>query len=205
MKLLITLLFFIIFTIGTARSKSIIPSSFTASFEETIKKASTGKEQKYSGKFDYKYSGNIRREITAPADFAQVFVSNASKSWLYNPPFDPKEKGTVTIMKSSSLPIAKVFDSIDDSKVFTKKYEGNSLILNFNADMQKQTGMKLVTLQSQKDAKTITTLKEVDVIVLETMEGNKTSIRLFDLKEGVAFEPDHFNFKVPENTRITTN
>ncbi len=207
MKLLITLLFFIIFTISQSHSKSFVPSSFSANYEESIYKASMKKEVKSYGKIDYKFPGNIRYEVVTPD--ALLFVSNPSKSWIYSPPFDPKESGQVTIQKTSNLAITKILDSLnkglENSKLFTTKYAGNDLSLNFTPDMQKDSSVKLMTLHASKEAKTIQSLKEFESLSIEYVDGRKVKMKFLEMKEDVKFESNHFVFTVPEKTKVTTN
>ena len=207
MKVFITLLFFIIFVISEAHSKSFVPNSFSANFEERILKASIGKESKSIGKMDYKFPGNIRYEVTNPNPM--LLVVNTTKSWLYTPPFIKGEEGQVTIQKSSNLPITKFLDALkgglEGNKVFTTKYEGKDLKLTFNPDMQKETSIKMVTLHATKEAKSIETLKEFENIAILKMDGQVSNIKLMEMKEDVSFDAGHFVFSVPEKTRVTTN
>lgn len=207
MKLVITLLFFIIFTISQVHSKSFVPGTFSANFEESIFKASVGKDAKSFGRMDYKFPGNIRYEVLKPSPM--LLVVNTTKSWLYSPPFIQGEEGQVTIQKSSNLPITKFLDALkaglEGNKVFTTKYEGTNLILTFKPEFQKETSIKLVTLQATKDAKSIEGLKEFEKIVIQKMDGQTSNIKLTEMKEDVSFDATHFVFSVPEKTKVTSN
>jgi outer membrane lipoprotein carrier protein len=207
MKLILTLLFFIIFVTSVAHSKSFVSSSFSASFEESFVSMANGKERKSFGKIDYKYPGNIKFEKTSPEP--STFVSNSQKSWYYVPPFIPGEQGQVTIQKSNKLPLTKFLDSIKDgmegSKLFTSTYKAQDLILVFNPQMQKDTSLKSVTLHSSKEAKLVEHMKEFETLTLEHTDGRKVNLKFIEMKEDVSFAGNYFTFTVPEKTKVTTN
>jgi outer membrane lipoprotein-sorting protein len=207
MKLIMTLLFFIIFAISQSHSKSFVPSSFSANFEEIIYKPAIKKEVKSFGKIDYKFKGNIRYEVISPEPL--LFVTNSQKSWVYQPPFVPTEHGNVTIQKSSNLPIIKILDSLNNglegSKLFATSYSGKDLLLTFSPEMQKESSVKTLTLHTTKDAKSIQSLKEFDSLTLQHTDGKIVKMKLLEMKEDLKFDAKHFVFSVPEKTKVTTN
>lgn len=184
-----------------------MPASFSANFEESYVSVVAGKEKKSFGKIDYKYPGHIRFEKTNPDP--STFVSNPEKSWYYVPPFVAGEQGQVTIQKSSKLPLTKFLDSIkngvQESKLFTHKYQGKELILTFVKTIQKEMTLKEATLHATKDAKTVDSLKDFEKLTLVYVDGRKVNLKFIDLKENVNFPGSHFNFTVPAKTKITNN
>jgi outer membrane lipoprotein-sorting protein len=186
-----------------ATAKSFLPSSFSANFEESYI-SHTGKEKKNFGKIDYQYPGKIRFEYTSPDP--SVFVSNPKQSWYYVPPFVEGEPGQVTIQKSSNLPLTKFLDSIKDgiegSKLFTHKYQGQELQLDFK-DGQTEIPLKQAILHGKKDPKTIDSMSDFEKLTLVHTDGKKVSLRFLELKENVKFQDGHFVFKVPAKTKIT--
>lgn len=203
MKLLLTLVLFP--TLSFANG--FVPSSFSANFEESIISMASGKEKKSFGKIEYKFPGHLRFEATSPVQ--SLFVVNPKKSWLYQPPAVSSEKGQVSIQKSSNLAIIKFLDSVkngvDDSKLFTTKYEKNDLILTFVKTIQKEMGFQEVTLHAQKDAKTVKELSGFEKITLKNINGSKTNIKLIDMKENVSFPASNFEFTPPKNTKVINN
>lgn len=187
-------------------AKTFVPSSFSANFEESIISLVNGKEKKSFGKVDYKYPGHIRFEITSPN--ASLFVSNPEQSWYYVPPFVEGEEGQVTIQKSSKLPLTKLLDSIkngiEQSKLFTHKFQGNDLVLTFAKTVQKEMTLKEVTLHAAKDAKTVEKLSDFEKIGLVYADGRRVSLKFLELKEDPTFAAKHFEFDVPAKTKILT-
>lgn len=184
-------------------AKSFVPTSFSANFEETLKSV-TGKEKKSFGKIDYKFPGHLRFEVTKPNP--TLFVVNPHKSWLYQPAFVKGEKDQVTVQKSANLPIIKFLDSVKDgvenSKLFTTKYNKNELTLTFVKTIQKEMGFSEVVLLASKDAKSIQEIGGFEKIILTKSDGNKTNIRLTDIKENVAFPPGNFEYKPSATTKV---
>lgn len=200
MKLLFAL--FLVPTVSFA--KNFVPTSFSANYEDSIVSLATGKEKKSFGKIDYKFPGHLRFEVTSPVP--SLFVVNPKKSWLYQPAFVKGEKDQVTVQKSSNLPIIKFLDSVkngvDNSKLFTTKYNKNDLVLTFVKTIQKEMGFQEVTLHAGKDAKEVKELSGFDKITLKHINGSKTNIKLIDLKENVAFPPGNFEFTPSANTKV---
>lgn len=191
----------------TSFSRSFMPASFSANFEESFVSVATGKEKKSFGKIDYRYPGQIRFEKTSPDP--SLFVSNPEKSWYYVPPFVPGEQGQVTIQKSNKLPLTRFLDSIkngiEDSKMFTHKYQGKELVLTFKKDVQKEVTLKEVTLYATKEAKEVQSLNDFDKLTLVYADGRKVNLKFIDLKQDVNLPPNHFNFVVPPKTKVTNN
>lgn len=200
----ILLLTFLSFSL---HAKTLVPKSFSANFEESIVSVATGKEKKTYGKISYKYPAHIRYEVTRPEESEASFVSNGKTSWYYRPPFVKGEKGEVTIQKAQNLPLAKFLDSlqtgIEKSKQYSAKYDGKSLILAFNKASEKDTKIKEVILEASKDAKSVSSLKEFEKMVLVKSDGQKLTYKFSDFHESENFKPSDFEFVVPENTKIT--
>lgn len=189
-------------------AKNLVPNSFSTHFEETKIKKVSGKEQKSTGKIDYKFSGHIRYEITSSEE-PSTFVTNNKKSWYYRPAFIEGEQGEVTIQNSGKLPLSKFLDSLknglEKSQQFTHKYEGNNLVLTFNKATQKEFNLKEVILSATGDAKTVEKLKDFEKLTLVYNDGQKVNLTFRDFKEDVSFPADHFEFKVPPKTKVTQN
>jgi outer membrane lipoprotein-sorting protein len=187
-------------------AKAFVPNSFTANFEETIKSV-TGKEKKTYGKVDYKFPGNLRFEVTRPEK--SLFIINPKKTWFYQPAFIKGEKDQVTIQKSADLPLIKFLDSVkngvENSKLFTIKYEKNAVVLTFVKTIQKEMGVEAVTLNATGDAKAVKELKDFASITLIRGKNSKSTIKLLDLKEDASFSPGNFEFTPSPNTKVIQN
>lgn len=187
-------------------AKAFVPNSFSANFEETVKSV-TGKEKKTYGKVEYKFPGHLRFEVTQPEK--SLFVVNPKKTWFYQPAFVKGEKDQVTTQKSANLPLIKFLDSVknglEGSKLFTTKYEKNSVVLTFVKTIQKEMGVEGVTLNASGDAKAVKELKDFDSITLNRGKNSKSTIKLLDLKEDATFPPGNFEFTPSANTKVIEN
>jgi outer membrane lipoprotein-sorting protein len=116
------------------------------------------------------------------------------------------EPDEVTVQKSSNLPLIKFLDSVKDgienSKLFSAKYEKNDLTLTFVPTIRKEMGFEEVTLHATTDSKLISSISGFERITLKNVNKSKTSIKLIDLKENVSFSIDHFQFKPTPGTKI---
>ena len=188
-------------------AKSFVPASFSAQFEETLISKATGKEKKSSGKIDYQFPSHIRYEEKSPG--STVFVSNNQKSWYYKPPFIETEQGEVTVSKASKFPMTKFLDSIqngvENSKLFTHKYSGKELRLTFTPAMQKDSSLKEVILLAASDAKVVEKMNNFEKITLVYLDGRQVTLKFTDFNEKPVFTNDHFEFKVPPKTKVSTN
>lgn len=203
MKLIALSLFFTL----ALEARTLVPRSFSTNFEESIISVATGKEKKSYGKIDYKFPGQIRYQVTSPEESASTFVTNNKTSWYYRPPFVKGEEGEVTIQKATNLPLTKFLDSmqsgLDKSKQFTPKYQGNDLVLVFSKEAQKETNLKEVILTSAKPAVSTEKLKDFQKMTLVYTDGRKVNLKFVDFHEDPNLSAGHFEFKIPEKTRIT--
>lgn len=200
-------LFALLFLLPTLSfAKAFVPNSFSANFEETVKSV-TGKEKKTYGKVDYKFPGHLRFEVTQPE--RSLFIVNPKKTWFYQPAFVKGEKDQVTIQKSANLPLIKFLDSVkngvEDSKLFTTKYEKNAVVLTFVKTIQKEMGVEGVTLNAKGDAKAVKELKDFESITLNRGKDSKSTIKLLDLNEDASFPPGNFEFTPSSNTKVIQN
>lgn len=184
-------------------AKSILPSSFSAQYENSWQSA-TGSTRKETGSIDYKYPSNVR--IVVKSDPNKTLVTNQKTTWMYEPPFVATEQAQVTIFKSSSHPVIKLLDSLRDgittSKYFSSKESGNHIVLTFNKEGQKEFSLQEVTLHGTKAFKDVAGLKEIQSIDLKDTNGKMKQLRFLDLKEGVNFPDSHFIFNIPPKTKV---
>ncbi len=185
-------------------AKGFVPTSFSAQYEES-QKSFSGKVKKIFGSFDYKYPGHVRLEVTSEPKV--VFVSNPELSWYYTPAAVASESGQVAISKSSSHPVTRFLDSIqngiESSKMFSSKWDGQDLKLAFTPSAQKEYSLKEVILHAKDGSKSMSSILNFDLITLNNMSGSTTSIRFIEIKENVNFSLKHFVFIIPPKTKIT--
>ena len=187
-------------------AKSIIPSEFTAEFEEKITSSVTGKEIKSNGTIAYKFPSQLRLEVLEPE--ASTVVVGPKKTWIYQPPFIEGEKGQVTIEKKSSWPLLRTFDSLtkslEGSKEFDHKFQGNKLTISFKDATRKRMGIKEVSFISRGQAKDAKTFSEFESMTLTKNDGKTQSYKFTSIKL-VPVEAKKFEFEIPKNTKIVEN
>lgn len=189
-----------------AFSKSIIPNEFSAKFEETLISAVSGKEIKSNGTITYKYPSHLRLEVLEPEP--STVVVSPKKTWIYQPPFIEGEKGQVTVEKKSSWPLLQTFDSLtkslEGSKDFTHKFEGNKLTISFSKDAVSKLGLKEVTFIGQGPAKDVTSFTAFDSMTLVKADGKEQRYKFSGIKVG-AVGANQFTFDIPKNTKVIEN
>lgn len=195
--------FFLLLISLPAFSQSIIPSEFSANFEETLKSVVTGKEIKTTGKITYRYPSHLRLEVLEPEP--STVVVNPKQTWIYQPPFIEGEKGQVTIEKKSYWPLLQTFDSLTKSlagsKDFTHKFEGKKLLIIFNKDAQTRLGLKEVAFTAKDEAKSAKNFSEFESMSL-TKNDNKTQLYKFSEIKIKAIDITVFSFDIPKNTKV---
>ncbi len=198
-RFLCALLFFPV----VAAAKGFVPSSFRANYEESLVSV-TGKTKKSFGKIEYKFPSHLRFEVTSPVP--SLVVVNPTKTWFYQPAFVKGEKDQVNVQRSANLPLIKFLDSVKDgienSKLFNTTYQKNDLVLTFVKTIQKEMGFEEVILHASSDARSVKDLKGFERITLKHSNRNKTTIKLIDLKESVAFPQGNFEFTPSANTKV---
>jgi outer membrane lipoprotein carrier protein len=197
----------LLFSLSTfAATKSFLPASFSAQYENTWQSA-TGSTKKEFGSIDYKFPGNVKLDVKS--DPQATFVTNKNTSWYYQPAFSKEEQAQVTIQKGSAHPVIKFLDSLKDgvgnTKYFTSKENGNDLVLTFTPDGKKDFSLQEVTLHGTKAFKDVASIKEIDSIDLKDSNGKTKKLKFIELKEGASFSPSHFTFTVPANTKVIKN
>ena len=187
-------------------AKSIIPSEFTAEFEEKITSSVTGKVIKSNGTIAYKFPSQLRLEVLEPE--ASTVVVGPKKTWIYQPPFIEGEKGQVTIEKKSSWPLLKTFDSLtkslEGSKEFDHKFQGKKLTITFKEATSKRMGIKEVSFVSNTDAANAKSFSEFESMSLTKNDGKIQSYKFTAIKIAPV-EAKKFEFEIPKNTKTVEN
>lgn len=199
MKYIILLVNF--FAVGA--HAGFLPNSFRSNFEQKFTSTITGKEKISTGSIDYAYPGQIRFEIVSPDK--TIFVSNGKKSWYYTAPFDPKEKGEVIIQPSNKLLITKFFDylknGLENNEIYTVAKEKNEYVLTFNPKAQKELSIERARLEVNDKLTSMNKLSDLKQMTLLYKDNKKVKLTFSNLLENVKFEPNYFDYKIPENTK----
>ena len=185
-----------------ANSKTFLPNTFRADFEQVIKSTVSKKTKVTTGYLEYEYPGKFRFENLEPELDKLTFVSNSKKTWYYTPPFFG-EPGELKVSKSNSL--SKFFDSLKKGLVSNKNYKVFSLKngkrLEFSKKKVKDMGILSAELifASPKS----TSFDELKSIILVKTDKSRTKLNFKKIKSGLVFKKDNFTFVVPKNTRVS--
>jgi outer membrane lipoprotein-sorting protein len=188
-----------------AFSADFLPATFSADYQEVGKSSVNGKEKIVTGRIDYKYPRHLRLEVSAPD--ALTFVTNPKTSWYYTPPFMEPEQGQVVIQKSTDIVYGQFFDAIKDGTKVNRSYVsqvvGKEWTLTFNPDLQKSLKIKSVRLVHGVDAAKASSLSEFKEMWLSQQDGKTVRLVFLNFRSGVPFPADHFEFKIPPNTKVS--
>ncbi len=214
-SLLITSLFFSSFAFAKS---DFLPNQFSVEIEQVYKRFGKGKEVRTPFLLEYSYPSKMKYFNKKNKS---LFVSNKTKSWYYVPSFLKSRPGTVKVNSGDSVRLVSVFDSLKSglvsNKTYTVKKESHSHYkLTFEAKAQKQFNVKTADLyisnQSVKKAKSSSpfknissqafTLNDLDRILIEYRDKKNLTLEFKRFNTQAAFEPGHFSFAIPENTKI---
>ena len=185
-----------------AKTKTaFLPKTFQAQFVKEEKSELSGKVLKSQGKITYKYPGRIRMESTG--NEKTVFVSNPFETFFYTPPFFEDTPGELTINKTKNVSYSAFFDSLEKGLKSNDLYKVEDQKDHVSLDFT-EVGMKKMKITSAKlyfDGKNeFSHLKKVRI----TLDNKKVmEINLDHIKVNVNLAKNTFEFKAPENTRVS--
>jgi len=199
MKMLDMKIIFILLISNLAFAKnSFLPASFKVDFLQSFKSSLTGRENKSTGKLEYKFPSRVRFKVEGRQP--SLFVSNPSKSWLYSPPFDPSEKGEVVEQSSENLYLPRFFDSLKNglknNQLYSVKKMDNFYLLDFSKDFSKKLGMKTTKLYFKDGKASESQLKNIEKIVFTNKDKKDVVLTFSNFSEAVSFSDDHFVFEL---------
>ncbi len=180
---------------------SFLPKTFEASFIKEEKSVLSGKTLKSQGKIIYQYPGRIRMESTG--NEKTVFVSNPFDTYFYTPPVFDDVPGELTINKTKSVPISKFFDSLEKglktNAIYNVTDATDHVVLDFTKEGKEE--MKILAAKLFFDGqKLFSHLKKVEI----TLDNQKNLvINLDHIKTNTEISKNTFEFKAPENTRVS--
>jgi len=185
-----------------AKSKpSFLPKTFKADFSKEEKSELSGKITKSQGVISYQYPSRIRMEFSG--EEKAVFVSNPFETFYYKPPFFEGTPGELTINKTKDVHFTAFFDSLEKglktNDLYKVEDKGDHTFLGFTkVGLEK---MKLISAKLFFDGKKeFSHLKKVTI----TLDNQKEiAINLNHVKANVELTQDTFEFKTPENTRVS--
>lgn len=166
-----------------------------AEFDQTVEVKSTRQTKKAKGKIWIKRPNKLRWETVTPDP--NILVSDGKTFWFYTPPFEKGERGQVIIKKTAQVQtkflnalLSGTFDFGKQTGIEEKT--ANTFILkpkNGTAG-DVQTAEVVVNEQSNK----------IQQVILTHTSGNRTDIKLQDIKLQGKLEDKMFQFSPDKNT-----
>ena len=204
---LLIVLFFAIIEFAVA--SDFLPKSFEASIEQqNISQIKIGKKiKKNIIKSDvymkYKYPSNVYFDVKEQT----LYICNSDKTWLYNAPWDPSEKGELTVGSSSKHCYVKVFDALryglSTNKVYKVTKKDLMATLIFSDNSRDELSIVKVDLKFKSkitDKTTIGSVKSMDLYYVG--KKNPTTFVFKSLNTKKEFNKNDFVFIPPKNTNI---
>lgn len=197
------ILFFALIDIASAR---FLPKSFEANLEQVVFSSVNNKEMKTDVKMKYLFPNNIYFSVDGVNPV--IYVCNKVKTWMYNPPWDPSEKGEVKIGDSSKYCYVKLFDALsnglDKNKLYSVKKVAKKAFLTFSKAAAGQLNISKVEITFKNlitDNSKAEDIKNMQVYYLDKNKPVQFSFK--SLTEKSKLTEDDFNFDVPKNTNIS--
>lgn len=166
-----------------------------AEFEQTIDVKSTRQTKKAKGKIWIKRPNKIRWETITPDP--NILVSDGKTFWFYTPPFEKGERGQVIIKKTAQVQTkflnALLSGSFDFGRqTAIEEKSDNTFILKPKSGTagDVQTAEVVVNEQSHK----------IQEVILTHTSGNKTDIKLQEIKLQASLNDKMFQFVPDKNT-----
>jgi outer membrane lipoprotein carrier protein len=166
-----------------------------AEFDQTIEVKSTRQTKKAKGKIWIKRPNKLRWETVTPDP--NILVSDGKTFWFYTPPFEKGERGQVIIKKTAQVQTrflnALLSGSFDFGKqTAVEEKSANSFILKPKSGTagDVQTAEVVVNEQSHK----------IQQVILTHTSGNRTDIKLQEIKLQGKLDDKMFQFSPDKNT-----
>ncbi|MBF0207197.1 MAG: outer membrane lipoprotein carrier protein LolA [Oligoflexia bacterium] len=198
----------------SSSNKKFLPDTFQAKFEQSFTSIINNKTRTGNGTLSYQYPGHLRFEVTSPNTEKSIFISNPDNSWYYTPPFDEDEKGEVLVQKSNKMFIVNFFDAlkgglVDNTHYTVSTVSGNIPIyhITFRPKTARKIGIKSanISFDGKVENKSDATFSKIKSIEITYQDDKKVLLLLSELKEDTVFASNHFEFKIPPNTKVVDN
>jgi outer membrane lipoprotein-sorting protein len=200
----VIILFFAIVELAVAAD--FLPKSFVASLEQQDVMMSSKKGKIIKSAIDMKYlfPSNVYFNLK---DDAVVYICNKDKTWIYTPPWDPSEKGELTIGDSSKHCYVKIFDALSkgltSNNIYTTVKNKKIAKLSFKKDAQAQLGITIVELDFKSNISSTSTIENVDKMRIYKVGKKKPTTFVFkEINTKAKLKKSEFNFTPPKNTNI---
>lgn len=193
--------------LDTAFAK-FMPRAFQAELDQVITSRIGNKKKTTPVTMKYLFSNNLIFDVKSE-DSPLTYVCNKTTTWMYQPPWDPSEKGEVKIGESSKYCYVKIFDALSNglksNKLYSVKKDGKEVELEFNKIAMAQTQIRKAKIYFKNAISNKTSIIDVDYMELWKLDEKKPltfKFKSFDTKRNITV--DDFTFKVPENTNKTS-
>jgi outer membrane lipoprotein carrier protein len=167
-----------------------------AQFDQLTDVKATKQKKKAEGKIWIKRPNKLRWETINPDP--NILISDGKTFWFYTPPFDKGERGQVIIKKSAQVQTqflnALLSGSFDfgktDTSIETKGI--NTFLLKPKKGTAGDVEVAEVTINE--------TSHKIEKVVLDHSSGNRTEIKLQEIKLQPQLDDKLFRFTVDKNT-----
>jgi len=205
MKLSIVFIFF--FALIDIAFGKFLPKQFEANLEQVVFSSVHNKEIKTPVKMKYLFPNNIYFSVTG--ENPVIYVCNEKQTWMYNPPWDPSEKGEVKIGDSSKYCYVKLFDALSNGLKQNNLYKvvskSNQSTLTFNKKAKSQLNISKVEMEFNKKVVDSLTVDDLKIMKVYYLDKEKPVSFIFnDISKSLKLKKEDFIFKVPKNTNIST-
>jgi outer membrane lipoprotein carrier protein len=165
-----------------------------ADFTQVKESAALGTKNTSSGRIAIKRPNKVRWETTNPDP--NLLVSDGKKAWYYTAPFDATEHGQVTETSA-----ARIRTQLANA-ILSGEFSGRDLTIKTIDPTHYSIIPKKGTAANVKEAKVEIDPSQKTITSVEVSydDGNRTEIRLTNIKLGAKLGDDVFVFQAPPNT-----
>lgn len=183
--------------LAKVEKKYVDKKSLEAKFTQVQYQKLTKQEKTLTGVISLKHPNKFRWETLKPDQ--NLFVSDGRKFWSYTPPFIKGEQGQVIEKKTSEIQsqlasqlLSGAFSKIKDAKIDSVSDK------IFKITPKKGSAGTVSEVEVEVDPKTslITRVK------LEHEGGNRSEVKLTDIKLGEPMSDEMFRFVIPAGTEV---
>ena len=190
---------------GNALGKeNFLPQAFRVDYDKEYNSSVGKKLKKSAGTLEYQFPGKIVMEQKTPSK--AIFVSDSKKTWYYTAPFVDTEQGEVIIRPAKGVLITKILDllqkGLNSNKLYKVEKKKKSYEVLFTENMKEELGgveKLILTFNQGKDV--FLNVKKMRLIFSDNKSPENYKFSKFDT--GVQYGKSHFEFKIPDNTKVS--
>lgn len=203
---LIVIIFFAFVDVAFTATR-FLPKSFEANLEQVVHLITSNKESITPVKMKYMFSNNLYFNVLSE-DTPVIYICNNKKTWKYNPPWDPSEKGEVIVGDSSKHCHVKLFDALSnglkDNELYKVKKNKKNALLTFSKIATAQTQITKIQINFKDKVSESSTIKNVSEMTIWQLDKKKPLVfRFKKINTQAKIDFMDFEFKIPENTNVT--